>query len=319
MTRLAVASLLASLLNAPACRAAEPPPGPTVLYATQFERTEGYDAGVPLRGQAGWLAEGSGGNGLVDDFFPGGGQQAFVGYAAPAVKDDVLSVWRPFPVAAPAPDRPVWKLAVAMQIVDSTNGEYDDFRWSAYNTEGVRLFTLNFDNDSLDITFALEDDATFQPSGFTFSTDIVYQLEIWMNFARNNWQAVMNGQVVVDAQPLTTTGARLDLSDLGVVWALRKPGMSGDNYLLFDDYRLTVEPTDHIPATLELVGLNARGEFELYLHAERGRSFSLDVSSDLREWTSLATNRLDEGWWFFSDTTAPDYPVSFYRAREIDP
>jgi len=299
--------------------AAETVPAPTVLFATGFEPAEGYNANQSLRGQAGWLGEGSGGNGLVPDFFEGWGQQAFIGYSPPAPKDDVLSLWRPFKVAAPTPDRPVWKFAVWMQVEDSTNGEYDDFRWSAYNTENIRLFSLNFENASTNITFALEDDTTFQASGFTFSTEVIYLLEIWMNFARNNWQAVMNGQVVVDAQPITTTGARLDLSDIGAVWELGTQGAAGDNYLLFDDYQLTIEPTDHIPATLELLGFNEQGEFELYLHSERGRTFSLDVSSDLREWTSLATNTLDEGWWFFSDATAPDYPVSYYRAREVTP
>jgi len=292
---------------------------PQVLFYTGFEAAEGYDASKNLRGQRGWLGEGSGGNGLVRDFFEGLGQQAFVGYAPPAPKDEVLSVWRPFNVPAPTPDRPVWKFSVWMQIVDSTNGEYDDFRWSAYNTEGHRLFSLDFDNAALEINYLLDDGQGFRSTGFTFSTEVIYRLEIWLNFARNNWQAVMNGQVVVDAQPITTTGARLDLSDIGAVWALRTKGRPGDNYLLFDEYQLTIEPTDHIPATLELVGLNTRGEFELYLHAERNRTFALDVSTDLKDWTPLATNRLAEGYWFFTDTTAPGYPVSFYRAREVLP
>ncbi len=292
---------------------------PEVLFYTGFEAAEGYDAGKTLRGQQGWLGEGSGGNGLVRDFFEGLGQQAFVGYAPPAPKDEVLSVWRPFNVPAPAPERPVWKFSVWMQIVDSTNGEYDDFRWSAYNTEGHRLFSLDFDNATLEINYLLDDGQGFRATGFTFSTEVIYRLEIWLNFARNNWQAVMNGQVVVDAQPITTTGARLDLSDIGAVWVLHTRGRPGDNYLLFDEYQLTIEPTDHLPATLELVGLNARGEFELYLHAERNRTFALDVSTDLKDWTPLATNRMAEGFWFFADTTAPGYPASFYRAREVLP
>jgi hypothetical protein len=319
MRVLSVVLLLLGTARTAIAATAEPATTPTVLYATGFEAAQGYSMAKPLRDQGGWLGEGSGGNGVLTNFFEGWGQQAFVGFSPPAPKDDLLNLWRPFKVAAPTPDRPVWKLSVWMQVVDSTNGEYDDFRWSAYNTEDVRLFTLNFENASTDITFALEDDTTFRASGFTFSTEVIYLLEIWMNFARNNWQAVLNGQVVVDAQPISTTGARLDLSDIGAVWALGTKGAAGDNYLLFDDYQLSIEPTDHIPATLELLGFNAEGAFELYLHSERGRTFSLDVSSDLREWTSLGTKLLDEGWWFFTDTTAPDYAVSYYRAREVTP
>jgi hypothetical protein len=317
--KLLLALATAGLLAAAPDRSAEAAASPTVLYYTGFEAAEGYDASKSLRGQKGWLGEGSGGNGVVTNFFEGQGQQAFVGYAPPAPKDDVLSLWRPFNAPAPAPERPVWKFSVWMQIVDSTNGQYDDFRWSAYNTEGRRLFTLDFDNAATEINFLLDDDKGFRSTGFTFSTEVIYLLEIWMNFARNNWQAVMNGQVVVDAQPITTTGAKLDLSDIGAVWALRTKGQPGDNYLLFDDYQLTLEPTDHIPATIELAGLNQQGEFELYLHAERNRTFALDVSADLKDWVPLATNRLAEGYWFFTDTTAPGYPISFYRAREVVP
>lgn len=292
---------------------------PTVVYWTGFDAAEGYDPGLPLRGQQGWEGEGSGGNGLVEDFFEGWGQQAFVGYTAPAPKDEVLSLWRPLLAPAPDPARPIWKFSVWMQVVDSTNGEYDDFRWRAFNTEEQRLFGLDFENSTLNINYLLDDDEGFRWTGFTFDPDVIYLLEIWMNFARNNWQAVLNGQVVVDAQPITTTGARLDLSDMDAHWALRTKGAPGDNYLLFDEYQVTIEAAEQIPATLEPVGLNANGEFQLYLHGERGRQFALEVTTDFNRWTALSTNRLDEGYWFFTDTTSSGQPRSFYRAREVTP
>lgn len=302
------------------CLASDPPTGePVLVYGTSFDATEGYDPGKPLRGQQGWQAEGSGGNGLVEDFFEGWGQQGYIGYNPPAPKDEVLSVWRPLNAPKPTPAQPVWKFSVWMQLVDSTNGEYDDFRWRAFNTEGVRLFGIDFENSTLNINYFLDNDRGFQWSGFTFNPEVIYQLEIWMNFDRNNWQAVLNGQVVVDSQPITTTGARLELSDFDAHWALRTKGAPGDNYMLFDEYQVTIEPTDHIPTTIEPAGLNAQGEFQLYLHGERGRRFALDVTSDLKQWTALATNRLDEGVWFFTDTTSPGQPRSFYRAREVAP
>lgn len=292
---------------------------PTVVFWTGFDAAEGYDVAKPLRGQQGWQGEGSGGNGLVTDFFEGWGQQAFIGYAPPAPKDDFLSLWRPLQAPAPTPEQPVWKFSVWMQIVDSTNGEYDDFRWRAFNSAGQRLFALDFQNATLDINYLLDDGAGFRSTGFTFDPDVIYLLEIWMNFARNNWQAVLNGQVVVDAQPITTTGARLDLGDVDAFWALRTKGAPGDNYLLFDEYIVTVEPTDHIPVTLELLGLNSRNEFELYVHAERDRRFALDATVNLVDWTPLATNRLSDGSWFFTDKSSAGSPLRFYRAREVLP
>ncbi|MBM3881203.1 MAG: hypothetical protein FJ387_16020 [Verrucomicrobia bacterium] len=322
---LGVALMAAGSLLMPALLRGEAPtaattPAPTLIYYTGFERSEGYSAAddlLPLRGQMGWVGEGSGGNGLLDEFISGYGQQAFVGFAPPAPKDQVLSVWRPIGGTPPGPDLPIVRFSVLMQIVDSTNGEYDDFRWSVYNTAGARLFTLDFDNSRAEIFFALDDAAGYQPAGFTFRNDVVYWLDLVMNFARNNWLAIMNGQVVVDAQPITTTNARLDLGDVDAVWAIRRKGFPGDNYLLFDEYQITAEPGPFIPPILELVGFEPDGQFRLYLHGERGLRYSIDVSEDLVRWDSLGTNRVANGFLDFLDSTAPGTPRGFYRARQV--
>src|SRR5215475_15941139 len=66
-----------------------------VVYQTGFERTQGYDTNLDLVGQNGWLGAGSGGNGVVPGFFPGRGQQAYVGFAPPNPGYDSLFVYRP--------------------------------------------------------------------------------------------------------------------------------------------------------------------------------------------------------------------------------
>jgi hypothetical protein len=55
----------------------------------------------------------------------------------------------------------------------------------------------------------------------------------------------------------------------------------------------------------------------LIVHGERGLTYAIDVSEDLVTWETLATRRLDDGFWQFLDSTAPNYPRSFYRAREV--
>ena len=315
-------SLALGLLGgaAESCRGQTGAPAATVIYATGFEVEEGYSAAAelaPLRGQMGWVGEGSGGNGLVTNFFEGFGQQAYVGYAAPAPKDDLLNIWRPVIHPPPGPDQPVVRFSVLMQVVDSTNGQYDDFRWSAYNTAGWRLFTLDFDNSTAEVNYVLDDGAGYKSSGFSFSNDAIYLLEVFMDFWNNNWLAIMNGQVVVDARPITTVNARLDLSDVDAVWAIRRKGSPGDNYLLFDDYQLTAEATTSIPPVLEVVGRHEDGQFELLLHGEQRLKYAIDVSTDLVTWVGLATNVPPNGVWQFVDPTAPDYPLSFYRARQV--
>lgn len=300
------------------------PADAVVLYETGFEIEEGYQpaaADVPLWDQEmGWTAEGSGGSGLVTNFFLGYGQQAFVGFAAPAPKDEVLSVWRPLNVAAPPPNLPVLKFSTLMQVVDSSNHRYDDFRWSVYNSAGDRLFTLDFDNYRGEIFYALNgENATFRSTGFAFSNDDVYLLEVYMDFARNNWLALLNGQVVVDAQPINTMPAvRLDFSDVDAVWALREKGNAGDNYLLFDEYVITAEPTPTIPPILEIVGVHPNGGFELILHGERGLKYAIDVADHAGAlWIPVQTNAPPEGVWSFVDTTAGQYPSGIYRARSV--
>ena len=323
----ALATLLMTGLLAGGCLLATRPavaaePEPEVLFSTGFETEEGYshsDDLLPLRGQQGWVGEGSGGSGLLWEFFEGWGQQAYVGFLAPAPKDDFLVLWKPLSLPEPDPARPVWCFSVLLQVLDSTNGHYDDFRWSAYNHDGQRLLTVDFDNSSFGISYAREGSEEFTPTGFEFSNDVLYQLEILMNFGRNNWIARLNGTVIVDSQPLTTGNAALNLGDMDVVWAIRDPGDAGDNYLLFDEYTVWLEPGLTIPPSIEILGLNERREFELYLHGERALTYSIDVSSDLREWASLGEYTLDEGLLYFVDTTSSGFDASFYRAREIAP
>ena len=301
------------------CEAAQPS-GPIVVYSTGFEYEEGYtaaDDGVMLRNQMGWNGEGSGGNGLVTNFFEGYGQQAFVGFTGPAFKDEFLNIWRPVVAKPPRVDRQVLKFSVLMQIEDSTNGNYDDFRWSAYNTAGSRLFSLSFNNYRAEVEYALDDGVGVRPTGFVFQNGVPYQLDVWMNFARNTWMAMMNGVVVVPAQPLTTINARMDLSDVDAVWALRAKGFPGDNFMLFDEYVITIEDTPSIPPILELLGFGAAGDFQLLVHGERSGKYALDVTSDLWEWFPLGTNTLSDGEWLFKDQSAPDYSYSIYRVRQV--
>jgi hypothetical protein len=314
-------SFLALALLANAC-ASEP----WTLYSTGFEVSEGYapaDRGFALWDQGmGWTGEGSGGNGLLYEFFEGYGQQAYIGFAPPIYKHESLNVWRPLDFAAPPPHWPVLKFGVLMQVVDSSNHHWDDFRWSAYNTAGQRLFTIDFDNASAEIYYLLDDNTAFRSSGYEFSNDVMYYLEVYLDFARNYWQAIMNGQVIIDAQPITTTHARLDLSDIDAVWFLHEKGAAGDNYLLFDEYSITAEPVDSIPPSLDIVAHHSTGEFELLLHGEPGLTYAIDVADGTADangllWSELATYSTPNGLWRFLDETAPDYPVSIYRARRI--
>ena len=115
----------------------------TVLYETHFERAEGYDPAFDLAGQRGWLIDGTGGNGLLADFFPGLGQQAYLGFTPPST-GAVTTVWRPINFNPAPAGNPIVHFSVKMQIEKSTQSGDDDFRWTAYITNCSPLFELSF-------------------------------------------------------------------------------------------------------------------------------------------------------------------------------
>ena len=83
------------------------------VYSTGFEIAEGYDPELQLVGQNNWVGFGSGGNGIITNFFEGYGQQAYIGFAPPAPKDEVLNVWRPIGLA---PINPILKTIFSRRL-----------------------------------------------------------------------------------------------------------------------------------------------------------------------------------------------------------
>jgi len=321
---LCVGSLLAAAFGARASA--------TVLFQTGFEPFEGYDPGRDLAGQNDWIAfasdlEGNtaplGGNGLLRPPIAGfTGQAAYIGFNAATNTAD-FNVWRPVNLKPQSSDLPVVRFRVVMQIEDSTTvaPHFDDFRWSAYNTLGERLFTLDFDNETLTINFVLDDDRGFQPTGFAFNNGEPYDLVITMNFARNLWTAEVNEVVVVNAAPITTRRAQLDLGDIDAVWAIRTPGQPGDNFMIFDDYLITAESVTSIPPRLVPVGVLNGNKFIVRVLGEPGVKYALEASNDFTHWTEVgqAVAQSPGGVAEFEDWFDRLATMKVYRARSVTP
>ena len=287
-----------------------------VLLSTGFEAIEGYDARYTLAGQDLWIGEGTGGNGLVGDFFPGQGQQAFIGYFPPATPESFTVLRRPVNYVPPANIPLLVRFTVDMSIVDSTNGAYDEFRWSVYNVDTNRLFTLDFDNNNFLVSYALDDAAGFVSTGLNFTNSVIYSLAIDLSFASNRWSASLNQVPLVSNQPITTTGSALDLGDIDAVWAIAKTNLAGNNYMIFDNYRITAEPVLTLRPELTAVSLLPNNQFLLRLTGAPGASFAIEASADLAQWIPLITNRTAaNGTLDFLDTSATNHPWRFYRAR----
>lgn len=315
-------------------RGAEVPPGSRVLYETGFEPFEGFHPDFDLVGQGGWIGYATdlagkpvdlGGNGLlpapVSGFY---GQVAYIGFTAPKATAD-FNVWRPVNLAPAGGQLPVVQFLVAMQVeASSENRVPDAFRWSVYNADEQRLFSLDFDNATREISAILDDGTATQgprlrPSGFLFRNGEPYDLEVLLNFQRNLWTAKLNGQVVINALPITTKNAARTLGDADAVWLIREPGSPGDNYMIFDDYRLIATPLTEIPPTLDTIGMiQPSGAFAVRVFGEPGVKYQLEVL-DGDQWIAVAsgTAQSPDGYVDLQDPTAKDWAAGIYRAVSV--
>ena len=295
------------------------------LYYSGFEPEQDYDAEYTLIGQDGWQGEGpdgidpTGGNGLVEDYFSDLGQQAYIGYWPPEeTSENFISLWRPVDGLKLGETKVTF--SVLMMIVDSTNGQQDDFRWTVYNKDVQRLVTLDFDNETRNINYAL-DDGEFKATEFEFEHEAVYELRFVMDFAANSWSVFIEEELLVDSKQLTTTGAKLTFGDLGPLWVIRKPETPGNNLMVFDEYKITVETSDEPPATpptLAWTGWTDDGRAMLQLGGDGATDYTVEVSDDLKTWTPLGTAKPGDTGTEVTDADAPGYEQRFYRARTAD-
>ena len=290
----------------------------TNVFSTQFETAEGYNPALDLIGQAGWLGNGTGGNGLVTNFISGRQQHAYIGFAAPlSTNEDQLVAWQPLNFSPLAANRPVVTFSALMQITDSGNSLYDNFRWSFYNTQSHRLFSIDFDNDYQDINYLLDGTNQLVLTGFPLTNGLTYPVVVTMNFASNRWSATLNGALLATNQPLTTTGALLDLGDVDAVWLIDDPTAPGDNVMVFDDYRITAESLPVPPAQMRFLSRTAEGWALLRVFGQAGSRWSVDATTNFIAWTPLNTNVISGTYFDQVDTTAAGLARRFYRARLV--
>lgn len=292
-------------------------PAATLIYRTTFEGHEGYDTNLTLSGQNNWVQFGTGGNGLVTDFIPGAGQSAYIGFSPPNATE-FLNVWRPINLAPVPTNLAVVTFSVTMMVADSSNGRRDDFRWSIYNTNGARLFSLDFDNSTEGINYGLDDGAGFVATGYQFTRGAVHELAITMNFPRNRWQASLGGTTLTAPLPITTTSAALNLGDIDAVWAIRTVGSAGDNYLVFDNYQIAGEPRVAAPTLLSPIR-QSDGQLRIQVQAEQATRNAIEVSTNLTQWTAVVTNSAPDGVFDVLDGAPLTMPRRFYRVRLAEP
>lgn len=301
------------------------PPVQTNLFFTGFEYLEGFDPDIVLATQNGWndYAEYNStavpdllSNGLVTNVFVGLGQQGWIG--GPFVDKPVtsVSVWHPL-ILDPVPtDTPIVKVSVLMAIEAGTADKYDFFRWSVYNSQTNRLFSLDFENANDTIAYLL-DDNSFHDVTTQFFPDTIHHLEIAIHFAANQWNAWLDGEQMVTNAPVTMTNQRRSLGEVDAVWLPGDPTNRTDKRMYFDNLQLSAEslPTTPVAPTLLTLGRTTNGYYALRLLGEIDSRYVLDYSEDASTWIPLKTNIAVDGSFDYVDTNAPVTPERIFRAR----
>lgn len=205
------------------------------LYATDFESfTIGGDR---IIGTDGWSSThfGGGSSGIVQSA-AFGSRAAYVGLNPTA--DALVSVWRPVGAVPVMGFTSNVQFSVDLAVIDSTpgNGKRDAFFFILYNASGQLLAALNFDNAGQRIY--RYDGATYTDVG-AFVRGTRYTLTASINFDANTWSAALDGTPLFSDRSLHTQGRSWSLGFISASWLISTPGASGDNCLVFDNYRLT--------------------------------------------------------------------------------
>ena len=129
----------------------------------------------------------------------------------------------------------------------------------------------------------------------------------------------MGSLVVVNAKPITTKGAKLDLNEIDAVWSLRKPGFAGDNFMNFDDYRIVATPLLDIPPTVEIGGEFPNGSVRVRVLGEPGVTYSVEATTDFERWTLVGTSVAPSpsGVLELQDLATQGLNAKFYRAYSL--
>jgi hypothetical protein len=85
--------------------------------------------------------------------------------------------------------------------------------------------------------------------------------------------------------------------------------------MVFDDYTITAAATT--PAHVDLVERRENGDVLLRLGGENGRSYVIDASSNLLDWSPLHTNIVTAGAFEYLDQTAGESTIRFFRGRLV--
>lgn len=234
----------------------------------------------------------------------------------------------------------VASFSVVVGILDSTADSLfrrDNFEFQIWNSDTTPklLGGIQFDNSRLDSLTGLPlrsiyllywngVEFKYTNTGYSFLPETLEVLDFRINFRTNRWTVSLGGAPLFQdfpfysgpsAKTLGSVRAQMQVTN---TYPLSADIYPGDNYMLFDDYRLRTDP---VSVTLES-SWTAAGACKLDWNEEYGHRYRLQYSPDCANWFDFpetihtATITGDRS---FTDTTSPRPERRLFRVRRDDP
>ncbi len=255
-------------------------------------------------------------HGIDNDLIPGGGNSAFLGLNPP--DEDYISVWRPLDYSPLDQKKTIIRFSAVIAIIDSTNSKWDNFFISFNNQNGDALASINFDNTNSYIF--LDDTEDVINTEFQFVQDTFYQMELVIDFTKNEWSGSLDDEIVFDKVQFHGGDKKLDLGNLSVDWFITNLEQPGDNWISFDDISVIAESGPYTAPSINVSINNALNKIYLSWESEPKRRYEIERSSDLIQWNSGAPNSVfisgnESGKMSYTDSIGDQSSSRFYRLK----
>ena len=291
----------------------------TTIYSTDFSNFPIGDD--QLVGYESWDSDANGIalHGIDNNLIPGGGKSGFLGLNPP--DEDYISVWRPLDYAPLDQNKAVVRFSAVVAIIDSTNSNWDNFFISFHNQNGDALASINFDNTNSYIF--LDDTEHVTNTEFLFVQDTFYQIELVIDFIKNEWSGFLDDEIVFDKIRFHGGDKALDLGNLSVDWLITNLEEPGDNWMSFDDINIIAEfgPYSVLKVPFINVSVNsALKQIQLIWDSEPNHRYEVERSTDLLQWDSGAPDSVfitgdEPEQLIYSDSIGSQSSGEFYRLK----
>lgn len=213
---------------------------------------------------------------------------------------------------------------VLLSLTDSTNGADDLFGFDLFNQEGYLLIRIMFDNSNGDVYYATQRtigalSGSYKGPITALEKNQVYELEVSLDLLENTWSANIGSTVIAINLPIGVGGSvAANLGSADAFWQVLNTSNAGNNYMLFDDLKITQRSKNppEAPSEFQARAISSTINYLTWEHNLLADQYEIQRSEDgVNNWTSIATVSEDD--LFYIDPFLPINTEYFYRIRAL--